>query len=106
MLRTLRQARGLSLTALGARIHYSKGYLSKVELGGKPPTPDLATRCDRALDAGGALERLAADHLARVRSDAVAPWTEFLVGGRPVTIPAGEIPAGIGDARPAWPRDP
>ncbi|MDF9811656.1 helix-turn-helix domain-containing protein [Streptomyces sp. SPB162] len=57
-LRRLRGERGLSLTALAQRLHYSKGYLSKIETGGKPPTPDLARRCDRALLAAGALERL------------------------------------------------
>ncbi|NEA57206.1 helix-turn-helix domain-containing protein [Streptomyces sp. SID13666] len=57
-LRRLRGARGLSLTALAQRIHYSKGYLSKIENGGKPPTPDLARRCDEELLAGGALARL------------------------------------------------
>ena len=43
---------------LAKLIHYSKGYLSKIENGGKPPTADLARRCDEALRAGGALSRL------------------------------------------------
>ncbi|OEJ28335.1 DNA-binding protein [Streptomyces agglomeratus] len=60
-LRRLRGERGISLTALARSIHYSKGYLSKIENGGKPPTPDVAERCDQALDAGGALVRLVAD---------------------------------------------
>ncbi|MGW0549021.1 nSTAND1 domain-containing NTPase, partial [Streptomyces altiplanensis] len=59
-LRRLRSERGISLTALARSIHYSKGYLSKIENGGKPPTPDVARRCDEALDAGGRLVRLAA----------------------------------------------
>ena len=36
-LRRRRVAAGLSLAQLAARIHYSKGYLSKIETGHKPP---------------------------------------------------------------------
>ncbi|SNT30401.1 nSTAND1 domain-containing NTPase [Actinacidiphila glaucinigra] len=54
-LRELRLERGLSLSALARRTHYSKGYLSKIETGGKPVNADVARRCDEALDAGGAL---------------------------------------------------
>ncbi|MFF8769323.1 helix-turn-helix domain-containing protein [Kitasatospora sp. NPDC015120] len=57
-LRRLRQERGLSLTALSRLVHYSKGYLSKIENGGKPATTDLAQRCDDVLRADGALLRL------------------------------------------------
>ncbi|MDJ0385172.1 helix-turn-helix domain-containing protein [Streptomyces sp. G-G2] len=57
-LRRMRQLRKMSLSGLARTIHYSKGYLSKIENGGKPPTPDLARRCDEALDAGGELARL------------------------------------------------
>ncbi|MFE2110578.1 helix-turn-helix domain-containing protein [Kitasatospora sp. NPDC059463] len=57
-LRRLRQERGLSLTALSRLVHYSKGYLSKIENGGKPATADLAQRCDDVLRADGALLRL------------------------------------------------
>ncbi|MEZ0014152.1 helix-turn-helix domain-containing protein, partial [Kitasatospora sp. GAS206B] len=58
-LRRLRTARGLSLSALSRLLHYSKGYLSKIENGSKPAGPDLARRCDQLLDADGALVRLA-----------------------------------------------
>ncbi|MFD5592246.1 helix-turn-helix domain-containing protein [Streptomyces griseorubiginosus] len=57
-LRRLRQERGLSLTALAQRVHYSKGYLSKIENGSKPATADVGRSCDEALHAGGALLRL------------------------------------------------
>lgn len=57
-LRTLRTERGLSLADLSARVHYSKGYLSKVENGDKPPTVQLARGCDQALGADGGLLRL------------------------------------------------
>ncbi|KOV34650.1 DNA-binding protein [Streptomyces sp. XY152] len=57
-LRRLRQARGLSLTDLARRTHYSKGYLSKIETGAKRATADIARICDRVLDAEGELLRL------------------------------------------------
>ncbi|MEV6687109.1 helix-turn-helix domain-containing protein [Streptomyces sp. NPDC051130] len=57
-LRRLRRRRNVSLSDLARSIHYSKGYLSKIENGRKPPTPDVARRCDEALDAGGELLRL------------------------------------------------
>lgn len=57
-LRTLRTDRGLSLADLSARVHYSKGYLSKVENGDKPPTVQLARGCDQALGADGSLLRM------------------------------------------------
>ena len=59
LLRQLRTDRGLSLTALSRLLHYSKGYLSKIENGGKPAGLDLARRCDAVLGSDGALLRLA-----------------------------------------------
>ncbi|MFB7663124.1 helix-turn-helix domain-containing protein [Kitasatospora sp. NPDC056138] len=57
-LRELRAARRVSLSELARLVHYSKGYLSKIENGTKPATPDVARRCDEALQSGGALLRL------------------------------------------------
>ncbi|WJK41296.1 helix-turn-helix transcriptional regulator [Solwaraspora sp. WMMA2056] len=57
-LRRLRLASGLSLTELADRVHYSKGYLSKVERDDKPPSVALARRCETALDASDALTPL------------------------------------------------
>jgi tetratricopeptide (TPR) repeat protein/transcriptional regulator with XRE-family HTH domain len=57
-LRTLRTEHGLSLAELSTRVHYSKGYLSKVENGDKPPTVQLARGCDQALGADGSLLRM------------------------------------------------
>ncbi|MDX3069228.1 helix-turn-helix transcriptional regulator, partial [Streptomyces sp. ND04-05B] len=57
-LRRLRQERGLSLTDLARRTHYSKGYLSKIETGAKRPTADVARLCDQVLGAEGELLRL------------------------------------------------
>ncbi|WP_330268571.1 helix-turn-helix domain-containing protein [Streptomyces griseorubiginosus] len=67
-LRRLRHERGLSLTALAQRVHYSKGYLSKIENGSKPATADVGRRCDEALLAGGALLRLVPEPLTAERN--------------------------------------
>ncbi|MFF2541342.1 helix-turn-helix domain-containing protein [Kitasatospora sp. NPDC058063] len=61
-LRRRRIAAGLTLTRLAELLSYSKGHLSKIERGHKPPPPQLARRCDVQLDAGGELERLLAGH--------------------------------------------
>ncbi len=57
-LRRLRRERGLSLTDLARRTHYSKGYLSKIETGTKRATVDVARLCDQVLRAEGELLRL------------------------------------------------
>jgi tetratricopeptide (TPR) repeat protein/DNA-binding XRE family transcriptional regulator len=57
-LRRLRVAHLLSQSALAQKINYSRSYLCKIESGQKAPTPDLARRCDEALDADGVLIRL------------------------------------------------
>jgi WD40 repeat protein/transcriptional regulator with XRE-family HTH domain len=57
-LRRLRAQRGVSLAGLSRLVHYSKGYLSKIENGDKPVTLDVARRCDAALGAGGSLVAL------------------------------------------------
>ncbi|MFJ5534845.1 helix-turn-helix domain-containing protein [Streptomyces sp. NPDC093261] len=64
-LRRLRRQRGLSLADLARQTHYSKGYLSKIETGAKPPTVDVARRCDRILAAEGELLALAEAASAR-----------------------------------------
>ncbi|MFD6435745.1 helix-turn-helix domain-containing protein [Streptomyces venezuelae] len=58
-MRRLRADRGMSLADLSRVAHYSRGYLSKVETGQKPPTADVARGCDEALGAAGALIALA-----------------------------------------------
>lgn len=52
-LRRRRLAAGLTLTHLARHVHYSKGYLSKVERCLKMPSHELARLSDAALDAGG-----------------------------------------------------
>ncbi|MEU9027225.1 helix-turn-helix domain-containing protein [Streptomyces sp. NPDC048383] len=72
-LRRIRTERGLSLSGLARLMHYSKGYLSKIENGTKPPTADLAQRCDEALGAGGALARLVPDPVPPARRPEAEP---------------------------------
>jgi transcriptional regulator with XRE-family HTH domain len=54
-LRHWRQTAGLSLADLAREVHYSKGYLSKVETGMAQGSPQLAALCDDVLAAGGEL---------------------------------------------------
>jgi tetratricopeptide (TPR) repeat protein len=77
-LRRERIRQGLSLTALARLIHYSKGYLSRVETGRSSPTLAVARACDQALSAGGALAMLVAE---RPRA-----WSADLP--RPAQLPA------------------
>lgn len=55
LLREHRIAAGLSMGQLAKLIHYSKGYLSKIENDLKPPTPTVARLCDGVLSVGGLL---------------------------------------------------
>jgi transcriptional regulator with XRE-family HTH domain len=49
MLKTARQAAGLSLSALASRTYYSKGYLGNVECGKRRATPELVQAYEQAL---------------------------------------------------------
>jgi transcriptional regulator with XRE-family HTH domain len=60
-LRRLRLAAGVSLTDLARQVHYSKGYLSKIETGDRPANPTVAQQCDAVLGARGALIALVPD---------------------------------------------
>ncbi|PZS40717.1 MAG: hypothetical protein DLM62_01390 [Pseudonocardiales bacterium] len=60
-LRRWRTKRGLSLAGLARQVHYSKGYLSKIETGDKRITLEVARSCDVVLDTGGALTALLVD---------------------------------------------
>lgn len=57
-LRRLRLAAEISLAQLAESVHYSKGYLSRIETGRQRPTPSLALRCDAFLEADGKLAAL------------------------------------------------
>ncbi|WUJ71902.1 helix-turn-helix transcriptional regulator [Kribbella soli] len=54
-LRQSRQAVGLSLRQLAARVGYDHSYLSQVERGQRPGSADLARLCDRELGTGDQL---------------------------------------------------
>lgn len=54
-LRRSRQAAGLSLRQLAARVGYDHSYLSQVERGRRPGSTHLARLCDRALGNGSTL---------------------------------------------------
>jgi hypothetical protein len=83
-LRRLRRDAGVSLSTLAGRIHYSKGYLSKVENGMSPPNESLASLCDEVLATGGALAALLVDAGGRRRArHATGPKAPF--GLPPVT---------------------
>jgi transcriptional regulator with XRE-family HTH domain len=72
MLRGLRSELELSLGDLAKATNYSKGYLSNIERGNKPPTDDLARLCDQALGARG--ELVAAAHLDAAAARDATPW--------------------------------
>jgi transcriptional regulator with XRE-family HTH domain len=57
-IRTLRQARGLTLEALGALIGFSAQHISEVERAKASVSEPFVAACDRALDARGALVAL------------------------------------------------
>src|ERR671921_240112 len=57
-LRTQRTAEGLTLQALGDLTGYTPQYVSEVERGKAAPARPFIAACDRALETGGALERL------------------------------------------------
>lgn len=67
-LRRLRTAAGWSLTELAKRVHYTKGYLSKVENGLTPPNEALATVCDAELRTGGALMAVVPRRRRRIKA--------------------------------------
>ncbi|HZN72674.1 MAG TPA: helix-turn-helix transcriptional regulator [Micromonosporaceae bacterium] len=69
-LRRSRRQQGLSLRELGRLTNYHYSYLAQVERGERSPTKELATACDRALNAGDALLEAygigeEADHMQR-----------------------------------------
>ncbi|NUT95943.1 MAG: helix-turn-helix domain-containing protein [Saccharothrix sp.] len=58
--RSLRAAKGLTLTEFAGRLFYSKGHVSRVETGVQPPSREFARRCDAELGTGGELIALVA----------------------------------------------
>ncbi|WFE38059.1 helix-turn-helix transcriptional regulator [Micromonospora sp. WMMD998] len=83
-LRCWRQQRGLSLARLAALVYVSPDLLGKIEKAERTASLDVMSRCDQALETGGALARLRrfVDQQAAVqpRTDASAMMpTRFMV---------------------------
>lgn len=57
-LRRRRLSQGMSLAAMASAVHFTKGYLSKVETGKVRVNRELAEACDRFFDAKGELAGL------------------------------------------------
>ena len=57
-LRRRRLAAGMSQDQLGQAITYSAALVGRIEVGERMPSPDLAQRCDDALDTGGLFAHL------------------------------------------------
>lgn len=72
-LRHLRTRRGLSLTELAERTHYSKGHLNNLERGARTPTVELAQACDDVLASGSTLRSLVSVRRRSNHSTAVLP---------------------------------
>ncbi|MEV8365504.1 helix-turn-helix domain-containing protein [Streptomyces niveus] len=85
-LRRARLEAGMTLIQLADRVHYSKGQLSKVERGHKPPAPELARLCDAALEAGGRLNAVVTD---KPRADVAASDSS---GDQVATTSYGDAP--------------
>ncbi|MFB7272109.1 tetratricopeptide repeat protein [Streptomyces sp. NPDC056244] len=81
-LRRRRREARMSISEMARRVHYSKGYLSKVETGRAAGSLGLAQACDRELGAGGELTELAPGKLDEVST---LPTALALNGLPPVT---------------------
>ncbi|GAB2867740.1 helix-turn-helix domain-containing protein [Lentzea nigeriaca] len=100
LLREHRIAAGLSMGQLAKLIHYSKGYLSKIENDIKPPTPTVARLCDGVLDVGGRLiEAALRDAPGLGRRQVLVAGTMLgvgaLAGSGPRPVPDEEVIAGM-----------
>lgn len=89
-LRSARLARGLSLREMAALVHYTKGYLSKIETGQRMPPEELARQYDSVLETGG---RFTAIVRNRPRTPSSPEGVEQLMGLRAPMMDA---------ARSAW----
>jgi transcriptional regulator with XRE-family HTH domain len=106
-LRRLRLATDWSLNDLPKRIHYTKGYLSKVENDLAPANATLAALCDAELRTGGTLsarvprrKRRIKNRTFTLRPAGLPPDTPFFVGR---TDETAEIEAILRDTRPGSP---
>ncbi|MFI5781198.1 helix-turn-helix domain-containing protein [Nocardia sp. NPDC051570] len=72
-LRQLRTERGLTVTELAKRIHFSKSHVNNVEHGTKYPSEEFAQACDDALRTHGVLRALVPERRPRLSAAAVRP---------------------------------
>jgi transcriptional regulator with XRE-family HTH domain len=90
-LRARRLAAEMTLTALAETLHYSKSYVSRIELGQKPADAEFARRCEAALGCPGELVGLV---------PASAPPAPAVTPAEPAVAPAlREQATGV----PLWP---
>ena len=80
-LRRRRTEAGISLSKLADLVHYSVGYLSKLESGAKPASAEVARVCDAALGADGTLITLVVRPSEQGREVPATP-----LGGREVWV--------------------
>ena len=78
-LQKCRFAAGMTMGELARRTNYSKGHISKIENGHKPPNPTLARLCDEVLGTGGELVRSLRTAPAPPPAPAPTPEDEVLV---------------------------
>lgn len=76
----LRVLRGWSVRGLAERTSISEGQICNLQSGRRTPTANMAAACDAALDAGGALEALAAKARDRPRTDADVDADALIAG--------------------------
>lgn len=94
-LRRLRVQANMSLADLADTVHYSKGYLSKIETGAKAANTDLARRCDAALGARGALAGLLAPSRSRQHGPYSRTFADRSAWPLNVALPGVNSPAPV-----------
>ncbi len=95
LLRQCRQAVGLSLRQLAARVGYDHSYLSQVERGQRPGSADLARLCDRELGTDGRLTATFERRPARagqLRPEPPTRWRQRGEGWSRRSMPADRCP--------------
>jgi hypothetical protein len=76
-LKAQRVKRGWTQVELGRKLdRYSDSYISDIERGAKPPTPDFARKCDKLCDLPGTFERL---YQIVKRAEEYPAWFESVV---------------------------
>ncbi|MET7509524.1 helix-turn-helix transcriptional regulator [Streptomyces albidoflavus] len=108
LLRRLRDERGWTQDQLGAHVGCSGAHISALEIGRRPPTQQLAARCDQALGARGRLvsQSQAVRHTALIEGfpqyigyeERAIELRLYEVGVIPGLLQTPEYAAAIGDS--------